>query len=119
MSDCLPTPHPLSLSPSKGEREGNFLKGLRPSLKSLPLKREPKRGKASSEVKIFPLLQGRVKERRSLSYTTIPLPLVKGKGIKGIGLLTINGVGLVNNHYYVMVDITLVLLYNLVRHKNE
>ncbi len=28
--DCLPTPHPLSLSPYEGEREDNFLKGLRP-----------------------------------------------------------------------------------------
>ena len=27
----------------------------------------------------------RVKERRSLSYEIIPLPLAKGKGIKGIG----------------------------------
>jgi len=30
----------------------------------------------------------------------------------------IKGVRLINNLYYVMVDITLVLLYNLVRHKN-
>ena len=96
-----------------------FKRGSSPSLKSLPLKREPKRGKASSEVKIFPLLQGRVKERLRLSYATIPLPLVKGKGIKGIGLLKIKGVRLINNLYYVMVDITPVLLYNLVRHKNE
>jgi len=39
----------------------------------------------------------RVKERRSLSYATIPLPLVKGKGIKGIGLIKIKGEGLANN----------------------
>ena len=29
----------------------------------------------------------RVKERRSLSYEIIPLPLAKGKGIKGIGFI--------------------------------
>jgi len=28
----------------------------------------------------------KVEERQSLSYKPIPLPLVKGKGIKGIGL---------------------------------
>jgi len=32
-------------------------------------------------------LQRKVLERRSLSYKSIPLPLAKGKGIKGIGLI--------------------------------
>jgi len=32
-------------------------------------------------------LQRKVLERRSLSYKLIPLPLAKGKGIKGIGLI--------------------------------
>jgi len=34
--------------------------------------------------------------RRSLYYNSLPLPLNKGKGIKGIGLLEIKGVRSIN-----------------------
>jgi len=37
------------------------------------------------------------REAKPLLYNYFPLPLNKGKGIKGIGLLEIKGEGLVNN----------------------
>ena len=59
-----------------------------------------KRGKCQKDkVSLLPKKDKRgVKERRSLSYIIIPLPLIKGKGIKGIGLPNKNlkGVRLVN-----------------------
>jgi len=58
LGDCLPTPHPLSLSPYEGEREENLVKGFAPL--SLEINGVFKRGVSPSSQKIHLLL---VKER--------------------------------------------------------
>jgi len=47
---------------------------------------------APSEIEFSPSLNGESKRGEASLIKILPLPLIKGKGIKGIGLLKIKGV---------------------------
>ncbi len=87
-------PHPL-IHPLELDRPNQGLKGAKPLLynHSSVVRGKLEGALAPSETIISPSpYQGedavrRVKERRSLSYNHLPLPLIKGKGDKGDGVV--------------------------------